>query len=35
MAESAWQNPDNGKGIIIDPDGTAENMRIGAIGTTP
>src|SRR5690348_15856846 len=35
MAKSAWQNPNNCKGIIVDPDGTAENMRIGAIGTAP
>src|SRR5690349_4619381 len=35
MAKSAWQNPNNRKGIIVDPDGTAENIRIGAIGTTP
>src|SRR5207248_11719968 len=35
MAKSAWQNPNNLKGIIVDPDGTAENIRIGAIGTTP
>src|SRR6202050_4444261 len=35
MAKSAWQNPDNCKGIIVDPDGTAENLRIGAIGTAP
>src|SRR5579864_7475164 len=35
MAKSAWQNPNNRKGIIVDPDGTAENIRIGAIGTAP
>src|SRR6516162_7029051 len=35
MAKSAWQNPNNCKGIIVDPDGTAENIRIGAIGTAP
>src|ERR1700756_5335373 len=35
MAKSARQNPNNCKGIIVDPDGTAENMRIGAIGTAP
>src|SRR6476661_6727867 len=35
MAKSAWQNPNNCKGIIVDPDGTAENMWIGAIGTAP
>src|SRR5450432_1336674 len=35
MAESAWQNPNNCKGITVDPDGTAENIRIGAIGTSP
>src|SRR2546427_5332806 len=35
MAKSAWQNPNNRKGIIVDPDGTAENIRIGAVGTTP
>src|SRR5579863_8019948 len=35
MAESAWENPNNCKGIIVDPDGTAENIRIGAIGTAP
>src|ERR1700723_3015835 len=35
MTKSAWQNPDNCKGIIVDPDGTAENLRIGAIGTAP
>ena len=35
MAKSAWQNPNNRKGIIVDPDGMAENVRIGAIGTTP
>src|SRR6202795_4625222 len=35
MAKSAWQNPNNCKGITVDPDGTAENIRIGAIGTAP
>src|SRR5579864_404363 len=35
MAKSAWQNPNNRKGIIVDPDGAAKNMRIGAIGTAP
>src|SRR6185437_10429238 len=35
MAKSAWQNPNNREGIIVDPDGTAENMRIGAIGAAP
>src|SRR5882724_7894353 len=35
MAKSAWQNPNNCKGIIVDPDGTAQNIRIGAIGTAP
>src|SRR6202167_627673 len=35
MAKSAWQNPDNCKGIIVDPDGTVDNVRIGAIGTAP
>ena len=35
MAKSGWQNPDNCKGIIVDPDGTADNVRIGAIGTAP
>src|SRR5580692_1281159 len=35
MTKSAWQNPNNCKGIIVDPDGTAENIRIGAIGTAP
>src|SRR5438270_4646782 len=35
MAKSAWQNPNNCKGIIVDPDGTAENIWIGAIGTAP
>jgi hypothetical protein len=35
MAKSAWQNANNCKGIIVEPDGTAENIRIGAIGTAP
>src|SRR5271163_1248102 len=35
MAKSAWQNPNNRKGIAVDPEGTAENTRIGAIGTAP
>src|ERR1700675_4522214 len=35
MAKSAWQNPDNCSEITVDPDGTAENIRIGAIGTAP
>src|SRR6185437_6660689 len=35
MAKSARQNSDNRKGIIVDPEGTAENMRIGSIGTAP
>src|SRR5580692_7576374 len=35
MAKSAWQNPNNCKGIIVEPDGTAENVRISAIGTAP
>src|SRR5438874_6029507 len=35
MAKSAWQNPNNCKGIIVDPDGTAQDIRIGAIGTAP
>src|SRR6202023_1788994 len=35
MAKSAWQNPNNCKGITVEPDGTAENIRIGAIGTAP
>src|SRR5215831_4520878 len=34
-AKSAWQNANNCKRIIVDPDGTAENIRIGAIGTAP
>src|SRR5580700_4107734 len=35
MAKSAWQNPNNCSGITVEPDGTAENIRIGAIGTAP
>src|SRR5579864_9137463 len=35
MAKSAWQNPNYCKGISVDPDGTAENIRIGAIATAP
>src|SRR5208282_5984738 len=35
MAKSAWQNPDNCSGIIVEQEGTAENIRIGAIGTAP
>src|SRR5271170_5067352 len=35
MAKSAWQNANNCKGITVDADGTAENTRIGAIGTAP
>src|ERR1051326_3169312 len=35
MAEFAWENPNNGKGIIVDPDGTADNIRVGAVGTAP
>src|SRR5258708_33217185 len=35
MAKSAWQDPDNCIGIIVVPEGTAENVRIGAIGTAP
>ncbi len=35
MAKSAWQNPDNCNGIIVEQEGTAENIRIGAIGTAP
>src|ERR1700683_3619246 len=35
MAKSAWQNPNNCKGIIVDPHGTADNVRIGSIGTAP
>ena len=35
MAKSAWQNPDNCNGIIVEPEATADNIRIGAIGTAP
>src|ERR1700729_136215 len=35
MAKSAWQNPNNYSGITVEPDGTAENIRVGAIGTAP
>src|SRR5438045_8362235 len=35
MAKSAWQNPDNCMGIIVDQEGTADNIWIGAIGTAP
>src|SRR5579863_3756686 len=35
MAKSAWQNPNNCKRITVDPDGTADNIRIGAIATAP
>src|ERR1700683_219802 len=35
MTKSAWQNPDNYNGIIVEQEGTAENIRIGAIGTAP
>src|SRR5262252_4684569 len=35
MAKSARQNPNNCKGIIVEPDGTADNIRIGAIGAAP
>src|SRR5271154_2473923 len=35
MAKSAWQNANNCKGITVDADGTAENIRIGAIGPAP
>src|SRR5215475_301875 len=35
MAKSSWQNSNNRKGIIVEPDGTADNIRIGAIGAAP
>src|ERR1700683_143781 len=35
MAKSAWQNPNNCSGITVEPNGTAQNVRIGAIGTAP
>ena len=35
MAKSAWQNANYYDGITVDPDGTTENIRIGAIATAP
>ena len=35
MAKFTWQNPNNGQGIIVEPEGAADNVRISAIGTTP
>src|SRR5689334_4198075 len=35
MAKSAWQNPNNCSGITVDPDRSADNIRIGTIGTAP
>src|SRR5262249_34577923 len=35
MAKSVRQNPDNCHGIIVEPEGAADNVRIGAIGATP
>src|SRR6202043_77609 len=35
MTKSAWQNPNNCSEITVEPHGTAENVRIGAIGTAP
>src|SRR5579883_1538696 len=35
MAKSRWQNPDNRQGIVVEPEGAADNVRIGAKGTAP
>src|SRR6185295_10295726 len=35
MAKSWWQHSDNCHGIEVEPEGTADNLRIGGIGATP